>query len=457
MNRKELLEELFQGEGALPRPGGEEVDSLEETLEVFSRLSSPEPSGRVLEGVRSFLHHQRRMHRRARSPWRASLNMESFRAAFHGSWLVKGLAAALLAQVLALPILGAMSYWKGSSAPGKETRTGVDLEEMIDRLLPAPEEIQSEAVPGTPALGLGRGAGASPGALSPYSYRNRLVRENQLREKWFFFSTGKKTGEEKNTGPGPWRARSLERRLSALSGEIARKMKVVRDPLDLALGLRALFLSGNTEETGPFAGALKVHLPRLIGMWDRAGDSARIETAALLAEMELLDGGNRRKDLAKAVGWLIDVFSSRGERPAGVPSWALADAVQVLEWAPVLVNRNPMEKLESLREELRRRVKRGGPEGPAAAAALLRSFPESEPAERLLSMAGVLGKSKLELALEDPFLLLQVSWTSVLPSPAEKDFPRTLEKAAFQVKLLGFREKALWLLTLGACYAHRSR
>ncbi len=462
---QDLVEELFQGEGALPRPPKEEMEGLQEALQAVSRVPSPEPSPRVLEGVKRFLHHQKRMHQAHRAPWRASWSLETFRAAFRESWLVKGLAAALLVQVLALPILGAMSLWGKAGRAGKTTRTGVDIREMLQRVLPAGEKVQHEAAPGTLGIelpnpgdtGISGGTGPQPSSSPRPHYREWLALENQLREKWLFFSSRRASRPGKESPPRAGGSPPLDTRLRALSREIARRLEKVRDPLDLALGLRALFLSGNTERDGPFAGALRKTLPRLLKAWNRAGPAARIEIAALLGEMEVLDGGDRRAQVSRAFRWLLKTCSREGGL-SRLPSWALADAAVLLEWAPILVNRNATQARERLRKELLRRMRRGGPEGPRAASALLRAFPGSVPDEILLDGTGLPGKDKLELAMEDPFLLLQVSWAPAGPSPKWKGILERMERAAFRVgPMADFREKAVRLLTLGACYAARNR
>ncbi len=391
--------------------------------------------------------------------------METFRAALRESWLVKGLAAALLVQILALPILGAMSLWGKAGRSGKATRTGVDIQEMIQRALPAGEKIQREAAPGTLGIelsepadaGTSGGIGPGPGSSPRTHYREWLVLENQLREKWLFFSSRRASRPGKESSPRAGGGNPLETRLLALSGEIARSLEEVRDPLDLALGLRALFLAGNTERDGPFAGTVRKTLPRLLKAWNRAGPAARIEITALLGEMEVLDGGDRRAQVSRAFRWLLETCSREGGF-SRLPSWALADAAVLLEWAPILVNRNASQARERLRKELLGRMRRGGPEGPRAAGALLRAFPGSAPDEILLDGTGLPGKDKLELAMEDPFLLLQISWAPAGPSRKWKAILETLEKAAFPVgPMADFREKAVRLLTLGACYAARNR
>ena len=462
---QDLVEELFQGEGALPRPPREEMEGLQEALQAVSRVPSPEPSSRVLEGVKRFLHHQKRMHQAHRAPWRASLSMETFRAAFRESWLVKGLAAALLVQILALPILGAMSLWGKAGRSGKATRTGVNIQEMIQPVLPAGEKVQREAAPGTLGIelpspgdpGTSSGIGPQPSSSPRTHYREWLVRENQLREKWLFFSSRRASRPGKESPPRAGGGHTLETRLRALSREIAQRLEEVRDPLDLALGLRALFLAGNTEMDGPFAEAVKKTLPRLLKSWNRAGPAARIEITALLGEMDVLDGGDRRAQVSRAFRWLLETCSREGDL-SRLPSWALADAAVLLEWAPILVNRNASHAKERLRKELLRRMRRGGPEGPPAAGALLRAFPGCAPEEILLDETGLPGKDKLELALEDPFLLLQVSWAPSGPSRKWKGILENMERAAFPVgPMADFREKAVRLLSLGACYAARNR
>ncbi|GEM_PF-3683749 len=462
---QDLVEELFQGEGALPRPPREEMEGLLEALQAVSRVPNPEPSSRVLEEVKHFLHHQKRMHQAHRAPWRASLSMETFRAALRESWLVKGLAAAILVQVLALPILGAMSLWRNTGRGGRTTRTGVDIQEMIQRILPAGEKVRHEAAPG--ALGIdiqNFGNAGTSGETDPERstssrthYREWLVRENQLREKWLFFSSRRSSRPGKGLPPGPRRSRTLDTRLTALSREIAAHLREERNPLDLALGLRALFLAGNTEVDGPFAQAVRKAFPRLLKAWKKAGPAARIEIAALLGEMEILDGGDRRAEVRRVFRWLVETLS-QGDGFTSLPSWALADAAVLLEWAPILVNRNLSEARERVRKELMRRMREGGPEKAQAAAALLRAFPDSAPEEVLLAGTGLPGKGKLELAMEDPFLLLQVSWAPAGSSLERKRLLRKMEEAVLQeVPAAGFREKALRLLTLGACYAPRNR
>ncbi len=451
---QDLVEELFQGEGALPRPPREEMEELQEALRAFSGIPTPEPSGRILEEVKHFLHHKKRMHQPHRAPWRASLSLEAFRVAFRESWLVKGLAAALMVQILALPILGAMSLWKNTAGAGKATRTGVDIQEMIQRLLPAGEKVRREAAPGTIVVDLEQEEVVSKPQAH---YREWLVRENRLREKWLFFSSRRASRPGKGLSPGSRRSRALDTQLSTLSREIALQLGEVRDPLDLALGLRALFLSGNTEKDGPYAGTLRKNLPRLLKTWSGAGPAARIEIAALLGEMEVLDGGDRRARVSRAFRWLLENLSKE-KNLSPLPSWALADAAVLLEWAPILLNRNVPDVRERVRKELLRRMKQEGPERAEAAGALLRAFPGTVPEEILLARTGLLGKGKLELAMEDPFLLLQVSWAPAGSSPEGKRLCRNMEEAALQApRPAGFREKALRLLSFGACYAARNR
>ncbi len=450
---RDLVEELFQGEGALPRPPREEVEDLRETVQVFSRLPSPRPSGRVLEEVKRHLHHQRRIHQGARRPWRASLSLETFRAAFRESWLVKGLAAAVLVQVLALPILGAMSFWGRDRVSSGTSRTGVNLKEMIQRLLPAREEVQQEVLPQEMSLDLEEGKVSR----TPSTYREWLVRENRIKEKWLFFSARKALKKPgKSLLSRPEVRGKVESFLAKLSRSVSRELGKVRDPLDLALGLRALFLSGNTEVDGPFSRAVKKNLPRLLKAWNRAGDRARIEIGVLLVEMEILDGGDRRHAVAGVFRWLTGRLSP-GRDLSRLPSWALADAAQILQWGPVLVNRNFPKERERLKKELLKRLKRGGQERREAAGALLRAFYETLPEEILLAHTGLPGKGKLDLAMEDPFLLVLVSWAPARSSRQQERFLRNLEEAALMVELPGFRARALWLLSLGACYAARNR
>ncbi len=433
--REDLLEGLFQGEGALPRPPEEELRGLRETLETFSRLPSPEPSRRVLEGVRRLLEKEERRSRRKESPRAEKGNLALFREALRESWLVKGLAAALLVQILALPILGAVSYFRAERVRGVEIRTGVDLKNMIERIVPAQEEVRKETGPAEAGPFLEEEKGDSSYPSLSFSYREWLVQENRFKTKWYFTSFRKKAGKAARPSP----ERGLERFVTLLSRALAGGLSRVGDPLDLALGIRALFLAGNSEK------ALEEDLPRLLRAWNEAGRAAKVETAVLLSEMELLGVGGRRKRVEKAMGWLLENFAGKGEALEGVPYWALADAAQALGWAPILLHKNPGRALKKIREELERRARGGGDEALGARAALERVFPKDLPPS--------VGEGARR-DWKDPFLLLQLSWRPGSGSAAGVGTLRLIREGRFPPPTsLGFREKAAWLLAVGACYA----
>jgi len=339
---------------------------------------------------------------------------------------------------------------------GKETRTGVDLGKMLDRHLPLREEIRMEPLPGGPGpaleeKGIGKG-GERPQA--GFAYRDWLVRENLLREKWFFFS--KKKSRRKSSrrvlGNSP-----LQEELARLSREVARDVAAGEDPLDLALGLRALFLSGKAQASPALREAFRQGLLRLKELWERGDDPARVETTALLAEMELLDGGAGRKALVRGLTWLLREFALREERLRRAPAWVLADAAQTAQWALVLVNRNPKEAREAVRAELLRRLEGRGRERVSAGAALLRAFPGAAPQKDLLSLTGLPVETLRRLAREDPFLLLQLSWIPHGGGVLGEGTSSLLEEVFARSRAGTPRERALRLLAAGSCYAYRGK
>lgn len=448
LRAEHLLEELFRGEGALPRPSEEELEAARRTLRLGGVLQAPPASGRVAQGLRFRLAALRCRRRRFETPARGPGFFASLGQAFLESRALQGLAALLLLQALALPVVASVLQ-KHQTREAERARTRMLA--LDGSLEPPPplEPIRQEEVTGSADLD----PLPSPAAQDPgREPMNLLEAENALRLRWRAFLERQRPEVRlqrlRQSGIPLALHRFIERQAELLAAEVAH----LEAPLDLALSLRALILAGSSERVGPHAPVLRENLPRLFAAWEEAPAETRIAAASTLAELYLCTGGAHRPQVQRAATWLVGWLAS-GPDLAALPIWALAEAAQVLEWGPILINQTATREQGLIEAELGRRAAGGGRQGEEAAAALLRAFPLSPEREDHLRLTSYLRTRPAESSSAEPWPLVHLAWGLFPPSGLWADFNAVLRSAALSSTPREAKERALWLLALTVFYA----
>ena len=438
--------ELFQGEEALADPGPEARRELAETMTRLSGLPSPPASPRVAQGVRrhlSNLAHRRRIYSRDH---RFRLFCRDFREACRESRLIKALAACLLLQALAIPVTGAITYYRRTVRPGggvtpvlpepteREPREHLLLAEPE---IPAPRANQGRQVPFRPE--------EQPELLA------WLRLENRLRLRAYNFSLRREESVRLERLRGLGAPRTVDLLVQSWCRALADRDPATLTTHDLALSLRALVLAGNTRESGPQAAWVARQVPRLEQAWDDADTRSRIQIGVTLAELFNLSGGRGREMAARAVRWCAR-WAAEPANLAAASNWSLGDAAEMLQWAPLLTILDYRPQRLLIRAELEQRLELVGPEGTMAAAVILRTFPESAARARALARTEGLRRRPAGAA-GNPRLLVSLAWGLSYSPRHLVDFIVPLRAAAISLEPAGPAEIALWTMVFSIYYS----
>ncbi|GEM_PF-2574275 len=444
---------------AAPSPPGRTLEAedpclareIADLLDPLRRIPVPEPTGKVFSAVKGRILRRRSWTDPLKSPADLLEVLLLFagraKAAFQASRGVRSLVYLLL--LLLLLRIGIAAFGAAGGTPSKPSR-----ETVVFLPKPTPERTLPRSSPRMRP---------DPARLAWLGAQNDLQRLRRLLDP-----SGKGDLRQRLARTGVVDGRT-RRRIADLSRKVREGLEGNPSLADLALGLRALILTGSTPRRGPAHRLVRSVLDRLQDRLPKLAGEDRVHALAGFLEGALVSGGYRLAFLRREVVRFVreeaanlqaaeearfllerrrrmetDLYTLRVGKKDSVPpslaSWAisstcLADAGLLLRLAPAL-GADPVSAArlrKALLEHLRARTSRGGSGGAVACAALLFGYGDLVDRPELFH--------RLELERRDPSWLeaepraIQfLAWASHVEGKGWARFERALRRHVASAK-----------------------